>query len=373
MEVFKLDRQDWVVSAAGERFLVGKKLGEGTFGRVHAVGDDKIMKIMRTASKSIEDNLIQEITIQQKLSEKEPGVCPKVYGFGKIEETSEYIIIMEKCEDTVHNLLNREPTDENFLDYYDQIATILGRLEPYEFNHRDLKADNVMYKTDPATGKRVFLLIDFGFSCATIDGVKYAGTLYFASAEKCFRRSRDLAQLVFQSYRYATNQTFKTFIQLVLTFTVLGKKCVMTNGCPPSFLARWADTYNFLNRDLVENPNTTPEGLRKAVASYRQGGIKACKDGFVVNPMTEECVPKPAPAAPGVYKPAISPHPHLASPVIREKTRRRNAKKSPKPKECSPGKVLNPKTRRCVKEKKKVCRAGKIIDPRTGRCVKPKS
>ena len=52
-------------------------------------------------------------------------------------------------------------------------------------------------------------------------------------------------------------------------------------------------------------------------------------------------------------------------------------------KECPPGKVLNPKTGRCIKEKKSIsktsdlkikeCPPGKVLNPETGRCIKEKS
>lgn len=374
MQAYTLDRQDWIVTPSGDRFLIGKQLGSGAYGRVHEVGDDKIIKIMKLDTGD-EKNLVQEVTIQQKLSEKEPDVCPKVYGFGKITETGEYLILMEKCVDTAFNLFQEGAKEEDFLDYFDQIAKIMARLEKYQFNHRDLKSDNVMYKLNEA-GKKQYLLIDFGYSCATIDGVNYAGTGYFKPGEKCFRRSRDLAQLVYESLYnvdVATTQNLRKFIQLVLTFKFKGTTCDMSVGCLPDFPSEWVQTYEFLNRDDVENPNTTPEGLQKAVASYRQGGLKSCQAGFIVNPINDECVREPGPPAPGALKAAVSPKPHLASPAVvsRKKTKRKKASKGLK--DCPPGKVRNPKTQRCVKDKMaKPCPPGKVRNPDTGRCVKQK-
>jgi len=46
-----------------------------------------------------------------------------------------------------------------------------------------------------------------------------------------------------------------------------------------------------------------------------------------------------------------------------------------KTKECPAGKIINPKTGRCIKikiKKEKECPAGKIINPKTGRCIKIK-
>ena len=364
MEIFNLERPELVVSASGERFVIGKRLGMGTFGTIHAVGDDKIAKIIRTEDADTEAEIIQEITIQQKLSEKEPDVCPKIHAFGKIKQTGKYIAVMEKCTGTARDVLKSGASEEDFLDYFDQIAKIFARLEKYQFNHRDLKSDNVMYKLDPVTGKKKFLLIDFGFACATFDGVKYAGTLYFESHEKCFRRSRDLAQMVFETLVFSKSADLTNFMQLVLTFKWKGKDCDMTRGCFPDFDGSWLNTYDFLNNDAVDNPNTTPEGLQKAITSYRLGGIKACKKGFIVNPIDEACVPKPDPPAPAALKVAVSPKPHVASPVVVSKKTIRTP-----PKDCPPGKVRNSVTKRCIKKKEpKECPPGKVRNPDTGRC-----
>lgn len=359
MQTFQLEKQTWIVSPTGERIRLEKELGSGSFGSVYAAGEDKIIKILRSNDAMTEKNLLQEITIQEKLAKKEPGVCPKIYDFGKIEQTGQYVIIMEKCDGTVRDLLIKEPTEENFLDYYEQVAKIISRLEKYSFSHRDLKSDNVMYKTDPQTGKKTFLLIDFGFSCATFDGVRYASTMYFAGPNsKCFRRSRDLAQLVFDSISFTNPGNLRIFIQLVLTFNLNGKRCAMIHGCPPWFQPTWGATYRFLDNDAVENPNTTPEGLQRAVQAYRKTRMQSCKTGTVVNPMTEQCVPTPDPPPASAMKEAKTPQ--VLKPAARKT--RKNAKK------CPAGKVVNPETGRCVTKK---CKPGKVRNE-AGRCAKPK-
>ena len=62
------------------------------------------------------------------------------------------------------------------------------------------------------------------------------------------------------------------------------------------------------------------------------------------------------------------------SPIVRKEEKRQIPKESTK--ECPEGKVLNPKTGRCVKklstskETPKECPEGKVLNPKTGRCVK---
>lgn len=383
MQDFTLVRKDTLVSQTGEKYPVDTKLGEGSFGKVFSSGPDKIIKIIKSRDATAKKHMMEEITIQQKINEKVPDVCPKLYAYGFVPRSGDYAIIMERCDGTARNLFKTNTDPELMLQYYEQVAAILQKLAPYQFNHRDLKSDNVMYKKDPATGKHTFLLIDFGFSCITVDRQRYQGTSYFKPTEKCFRRSRDLAALVFESLYLIKGGDLRTFAQLVLTFPYNGTTCDMTQGCKPEFpVAQWSGTYDFLNRDSVENPNTTPEGLIKAVQAYRQGGLQACKAGFVVHPIANQCVPVPPAPAPAALQPGVSPKPHIASPaaalapaqlnVSRAQRVPSKTRRTP----CPPGKVRNPKTRRCVKAKapkpSAPCPPGKVRNPKTGRCIKLK-
>jgi serine/threonine protein kinase len=315
---------------------LGAKLGEGTYGIAYELEghSDKIVKVLEQYRMKTSDikSLVQEVTIQQKLYEKVPGSCPKIYTSGEATDGDGYlyyVIIMEKCEGTARSWLkNNGRTDAEVLNYLEQVATILKKSKPFGFNHRDLKSDNIMYKSVVGRDKngklkprKVYLLIDFGFSCATFDGVKYEGTTYFKPGIKCFRESRDLAMLIFELLHYKILSPDMTkFIQLLLTFDYKGKKCDMSQGCLPDFNGEWLKTYNFLDRDDVENPNTTPDGLLNAINAYRTKGIKACeKDGFVVDPVKDVCVPSPEPPAVAAMKPPVTPGKgHMASPVVLE-------------------------------------------------------
>jgi serine/threonine protein kinase len=215
---------------------------------------------------------------------------------GNEKLTDKYVIVMEECEGTARSLFKTMNNNYLVLSYLEQIATILKNAKPFGFNHRDLKSDNVMYKTVEEeitfpgteekfmTRQKKFLLIDFGFACATFDGVKYEGTLYFDPEIKCFRESRDLAMLVFDLTKLnVVDEEMKHFLKLVLTFDYKGKKCDMSCGCLPDFNGEWKKIYDFLDRDDVENPNTTPDGLLNAIKAYREGGIEACEGGFILN------------------------------------------------------------------------------------------
>jgi serine/threonine protein kinase len=338
-------------------YIPKQLLGEGTYGSVYELNGGRILKLIKNGN---ENSFLQEVELQQKLYQKEPGVCPRISDYGVVVTTNEYIVVMEKMTGTVRDLLKTNP--EAVIEFLKQAAMLFQRLEKYKFNHRDFKSDNAMYKQED--GKYRFVLIDFGFSCATIDGRTYSGTSYFKPREKCFRRSRDLAQCIYEIEKYTPNlpDTIRSFLRILLTFDIEGKKCEMFKGCPPHKIKSWLDSYAFLNRDKVENPHTTPEGLLQAIHVFETKGLEACKNGFLVDPVLNLCVPKPS----NVVVPVLGKAETPVAPVVAA------------PASCPPGKVRNPKTRRCVKKTgiigrqitEKDCPPDKIRNPKTRRCVK---
>uniref|UniRef100_A0A6C0K846 Uncharacterized protein n=1 Tax=viral metagenome TaxID=1070528 RepID=A0A6C0K846_9ZZZZ len=80
---------------------------------------------------------------------------------------------------------------------------------------------------------------------------------------------------------------------------------------------------------------------------------KVCPEGKVLNPRTNRCI------------------------LIKNINKKPKPPRSPQPpKVCPEGKVLNPKTNRCIIDKNvkkpkepKVCPEGKVLNPKTGRCI----
>lgn len=335
------DYDDTFISNKGEYRII-RDLGSGTFGTVYQTTKRRVIKEIVGMTRA---QFQQEVMIQMKVYEAVPNSCPKIHDVGVLEDDYEhpFLIVMEQFDNTAQKILQQNPA--MIPDFLRQVARILQKLEPFEFNHRDFKSDNVMYKME---GDKVrFALIDFGFACITVGGKKYAGTTYFKKTAKCFRKSRDLAQLVYEVEKYTPNipENIRTFLRLLLTFDINGTKCEMFKGCPPHKIDEWLDTYTFLDNDAVENPNTTPEGMLRALDFFEEHGIEACKNGFVVHPAKEECVPKPSAEV-------VTPKDKPVTPVASKK--------------CPEGKELNPATRRCIKK----CPPPKIRNPKTRRCVK---
>jgi serine/threonine protein kinase len=290
----------------------GTSLGTGASGKVYEVKGDptKIMKVVdvplhktevkrkkvvdETQIKRDQDNIVSEFTIQKQLYAKVPGSCPEVYAFLQVNPeqfkdskkvAQQYVIVMEKCVGADRLLKANPGNDDVVLDLLEQIATILRKAQrELKFNHRDLHLDNVMYKM--VDGKPKFMLIDFGFACADIDGTRVESVGYsFTPNEKCFRESRDLAMLVYRTRKLADkirlSETMKAFMKELLTFTYTAEdgttiNCDMivppgdTTGCGGAFIGAPDQEYKFLNRDGAQNPKMTPDGLLNEIKIYRE-------------------------------------------------------------------------------------------------------
>ena len=361
-------------SRTREKFPILKLLGSGTYGSIFSTSQNRVIKYLKQDN---EKSFLTECAIQKYLSDHEPGCCPRLFEYGK-RSNGKYVVVMEEYEATARTLLQKNPSTKLVLEFLRQVATLLKSLqEKYEFCHRDLKTDNIMYKTEP-DGSYRFALIDFGFSCATLDGVKINPSGFIFMKGECARTSRDLTQLCYETLLYnpTLSADLQIFLQLVLTFPLPnGKICKMfENKCPPHKIKTWLDTYYFTAKNGIENPNATPDGLLHAIQMFETQGIQACtKHGFILDPIQEVCVAKPHPVD-IVIGVAESPEPAKTD-------------------GCPEGKIRNPATKRCVdkhgaigrklmktrktsvkkpsvqKTKKADCPKGKIRNPATGRCV----
>ena len=117
----------------------------------------------------------------------------------------------------------------------------------------------------------------------------------------------------------------------------------------------------YVCKDAKKNTSTKDGSgdVAKAVRKSITKSPKKCPEGKVLNPKTGRCI---------LIKNATKKSPKLPK-----------SPKSPKsPKKCPEGKVLNPKTGRCILIKNatkkspkspKKCPEGKVLNPKTGRCI----
>ena len=423
-------------------YKVIEKLGEGTYGAAYKVsapdGKEYAIKFMTRKMNPEElEALVKEsiinILVADASKEQPTGpYAPNLYELAYNPITKEGFIRSELLHNRFDNIVNAFGPVENDTvvpDAISQIASMLRFLfTTLRFNHRDLKGDNVMYAKSPDGKTRWYRFIDFGMSCITWNGLKISGSQWFDEKHSCFKTDRDLSQFIYFIVVYLGRRLspkLLTHLQSMLVANVGGKhKCVMYKHCPLRGLKDWRTVYNFVDRPNVVIPNADPSIVLQEMNRFRRGepylgapappkpirapkepaAAKICPPGKVLNPKTGRCI-KAKGSAPGLAPtgPAgLAVDPSLAAaaarplrPALEDLFEPRPAAlpmppapakaKSEKP--CSPGKIRNPKTRRCVKATgatargitrksrangKEPCPPGKVLNPKTGRCVNAK-
>jgi hypothetical protein len=255
------------------KYKIGKKLGEGAYGKVYDVdynGKIAACKIINLKSRQEIPGIIQEAMINiiieneaRRLGYKEK-LCPLIYEFAYNGDKTLYLI-QEKLDITLRDLIESRLTSPQLSDMFVQCAEKLNWLYDHlEFNHRDFKSDNIMIKFNQ---KKVpdIVFIDFGFCCMTYRGIRIKVSPYFGKKPKCFLETRDMSFLFYELYQfdrqYMPKEIVYTLKQL-LRFNVKGASCDLTNGfgkCDGENLTQFQDAYDLLNLSYVYNPNVTTD------------------------------------------------------------------------------------------------------------------
>lgn len=359
----------------GKTYKKGAKLGEGSYGAAYNCigpgGKEFAIKVVKEGLETVNDfqNFLKEIIIQiilATVSEDQPNgpYVPRIFHVGFDAQNKHGYMVSELMRGTLNSLITKLSADENDIvipAVLDQIAHILDFFgKKLHFNHRDFKDDNIMYVKED--GKRLFKLIDFGFSCLKWNNLQISGGSIFKPSSTCFKKERDLGQLLYNIRRYtpSLSEELKQWLTKALMAEVAGEKCSVTEGCElhgRKVIQGWRNTYEFFDRSNVHPLYASPTTLLRKIKHLQR------KQPF-------------------------------ETPVVKEPKRSitRNSKNTEKP--CSEGKIRNPATRRCVKvsgspgkkaakqlgipkdalvplnKPEKECPPGKILNPTTGRCVK---
>jgi hypothetical protein len=151
--------------------------------------------------------------IKNKNENKEIPNSKIISVMGKLDGSFDKIL-SKRSEMQLSELDLRIP-DDNILSYLLQISNALIALydSGIEFNHRDFKPDNTMFKKVniatqisinspdmkfkfPSYGE-LHKIIDFGLSCLKYKSYQLNTVSYYDKNSRCFSQSRDLTQLVF--------------------------------------------------------------------------------------------------------------------------------------------------------------------------------
>ena len=317
----------------GFSFLSGsytkiKLLGEGTYGKTYSVlsNDKKIyaVKLLKLPNKVI-TTFIQECIIQILLfeeSKKEPDgpYVPPLYEVGYDTHSNLAFLRTEILDGNLDKLIQNASKEENdvFLPWaISKISTMLDFFyKTLQFNHRDLKGDNIMFQRKENNAVTL-KLIDFGLSCITWQGKTIEGGGY-SGFKTCFKEDRDLSQFLYSiakyEQQYISEKLFIRLAQILYANVGPNHRCQMLSNCYLYGLKDWLTSYNFLNRKNVKVPLASPKVIKQQMIDFRKGlpfkplsADRVCNPGGKWNAQTRRCRPMQAqkPCAPGlVFNPA---------------------------------------------------------------------
>lgn len=275
------DTDRFVIGSSKYRVDSTKKSEEGTFGKVYRViGEDNTQYAIKVIIPEYFDLLINEcilniVIVEASKHEINGPYAPTFYKIGYNSKHNEAYILTEYMTNTLHKLVSSHNIDLNDIAITEALKQISSALlflgKRLQFNHRDLKPDNIMYNIT-ADGKYVFKLIDFGYSCLTWKGLKISGNDDF---NFCYKKDRDLSQLLYvlcTHYGYMMSESLEERMYEILTATVgkdKHKTCKLLGNCgEKEGLRDWGNSYDFFNRANVNVPSASIYSMKKHIQNY---------------------------------------------------------------------------------------------------------
>lgn len=263
-------------------------LGSGSYGMVYRVegvrtGEICAIKAQKfdnesDAKQNIQEALLNIILMETSAQQPDGPYVQKFYEIGKITKkdviTDSIILFrLELLEGTLQDLMISNSPAQNDIIVPFMLISLSNICEFFQkklaMNHRDMKLNNVMYKSE--NGKLIVRLIDLGFTCMTWNGIHLSGTTTFDAKHVCSRSSRDLSffllHLTIDFAPHLSKELMSVLTDLV-TFSVHGKSCRLDKFCPEFKYKEWVNSYNFLNRPNIENPHSTPSAVRTAMEAF---------------------------------------------------------------------------------------------------------
>ncbi len=280
------------------KYHIERKLGEGTYGKIYeAVSAEGIYAIKVQKYNSVEEfqetvteaivNIILEKTSQ---SQTHGPYVQRFYEFAHDSVNKLVFMRMEMLDGTLSDLLYKHSIDENDILIPNVLLQIAHILEFFQkslaMNHRDMKSDNIMYTVED--GKPIIKLIDLGLTCMTYSDIHFSKSTLFPKTHVCNRKSRDMSFLLVElllDFPDRMSPQLYEMLNGLVTLDVRGTECRLDRFCPKEGFRTWVNSYEFLNRQNVENPHTRPNEIKKRVTQFieklksnkAKKGIKANK------------------------------------------------------------------------------------------------
>ncbi len=300
------------------RYSLGAFLGSGSYATIytgiHEITNTaysmKLINMKNVSFASVIRECIVHILLDVESSTQPDGpYVPRFYEVAYDSYNDVMILRTETIQDILYDRYRAGTAYENdtiIPNTTAQIAQILDFFyKRLEFNHRDLKPNNILYNYDPLSGRIAIKLIDFGYSCLCWNGIDINAGDRITGA--CFRKSRDMTQYLYATYTDPSipmSESLQTTLREALEFPVDGKLCRMWDGCRAfgETLEVWAHTYRFMNDARIENPHGTPTAVHRRMLEYLGlttkaktplptiAGLPHCVAERVLNPKTRRCI-----------------------------------------------------------------------------------
>ncbi|CAK63652.1 unnamed protein product (macronuclear) [Paramecium tetraurelia] len=141
-----------------------------------------IKKPIKNYEICLEERAKSEMEINRVLQRNENKNIVKIYDLLHEPDSSEIYIIMEKCEGSLADLLEKKKFNiKEILDLVSQINDGYEFLQQEKIMHRDIKPENILYKT---VEKQIeYKIADFGISCKAEQAYSKCGTTPYKAPE----------------------------------------------------------------------------------------------------------------------------------------------------------------------------------------------
>jgi serine/threonine protein kinase len=300
------------------RYSLGAFLGSGSFATIYSAVHEKTnkaytMKLISLKNVTMEsvmrECIVHILLMKESVNEKHGPYVPRFYEVVHDSYNNMMILRTEIIQDILYDRYRAGTPQENDTIVPNTLAQMAQILDFFyrrlRFNHRDCKPNNVLYNYDPVTGRIQVKLIDFGYSCLCWNEIDiHAGDRISGT---CFRPSRDLTQFLYATYTdraIPLSEGLKAVFREMLTFPVDGTLCRLHEGCHAygHVMELWAHTYRFMNDRRIDNPHAIPKRVRARMLEFMGKpvqvdvpqksivGLPHCTPERVLNPKTRRCV-----------------------------------------------------------------------------------
>lgn len=267
-------------------FILQTKLGEGTYGKTYATQPDssgksyaiKVMELRNTRElyNTMGEAIMNIILLEGTENEKDGPYVPRVYEFGVTVDLKFAVIRSERLTGTLFNYLHSKSplaNDRIVPEVILQLLNISDFLQSrFQFNHRDLKSDNIMYTMK--NGNPSWRIIDLGAACMTWNGFKLASDGLFNPTRPCVHPGRDMTFLLTELVLdVPLSPKLKHLLHTLTTFPIRGIPCALNStNCKHAEYEKWNNIYNLLNKTNIINPNYSL--IRSELTKFLKSGQK---------------------------------------------------------------------------------------------------